>query len=418
MQVTFYLLIHTMKMPIPNDKQLEILLKSLFLEKIAIYRVQKIKNRLFAKIEIEIAENAVITAAIVNGSKKINVPQSIKNNIFRKIDELSLIHSILQFFRTPKKTFAGISLGLLLAAVIFSFSFNPTPIYATQKTILEIDQGSATINRNGIILTAHQRAILEVGDIITTEPDSRATIYFPTEAISRLSGKSEVKIRAVAINPEKPEENSVEIEVNQGRVWNNVVSKNNNQGSFNVKTPSSVSVAVTKATFDVEITEGKNIQISTIQNEVTVNLSNNKSLQIAEGEKAEIDQEETVVHTTGGETTTDVWISNNMLKDSNLIENNEETANNIDLPINGKLRNVDNKTSGSSNSLLTETITNNQPEIFDETQSNLTNAELLQELKNETSPLSQFSASPDATVKRTRKAVLDLYYEQQKRNLN
>lgn len=350
---------------------------------------------------------------------------ALKNRILHKVakkdDFLLGLMSLLRNIRRPLMGAAA-----LAVFIFFSLAFNPTPLYATPKIILEITAGSAKVTRNGSLLTTGQRAILEAGDIITTAPDSQATIYFPNQAVSRLSSDSEIEIKSVIINPQKPIENNIRIAVKQGRVWNNVARSQQEQGVFHVSTPVAEAKATQKTTFDINVNSENSVQISTIENSLHVSLNNQETIRIAQGEKAEIKTEGTTIAALDSATAspTDIWIVDNIIADQKLqtekITFTEENSSEENPTAKTDEKSEESGTTDNASALTNQTADQehegeNTALIIDPALLNIpTNAELFLKLEK-AAPLQQNPATRDATIKRSHQAILDLYFERNRK---
>lgn len=368
--------------------------------------------------------NLSLISQLQRDIQQIKPPIGLKSRILNKIttdDFLVVLMNLLGSIRRP--LMGGATLAVF---IFFSLAFNPTPLYATPKIILEITAGSAKITRKGAPLTTGQRAILEAGDIITTAPDSQATIYFPNQAVSRLSPDSEIEIKSVVINPQKPTDNNIRIAIKQGRVWSNVARSQQEQGVFHVSTPFAEAKATQKTTFDINVNSENSVQISTIENSLHVSLNNQESIRMAQGEKAEIKTEGTTIASLDSTiaTKSDLWIADNMIADKKL-KTEKIAVTNSNYPTDSAAKTEEKTaksaaTENTSTTTIDEAITTTENKIentallIDPALLNIvTNAQLF--LKLETAPLQQNSATPDATLKRSHQAILDLYFEQRQK---
>ena len=441
---------------------------------------ESIKNNIFQTIDKEQSLfSEVLIPFIKNLKASIKAPNSLKERIlgtlFPPIIRLNPFSSIFNLFSHHKKSWATFTIIIFIFSITFTFTVNPTPTYAIKKTVLEIQKGQVQINRDGIILSAKTMELLSEGDIVMTQSDSKATIYFPDDSLSRLDSQSEVKIEQVNLNLQNPANSTIEININKGRVWNNVANLDNEQGVFTVSTPQSTAKVTSKATFDIEVND-EGVNINTIQNNINITVKQtNNDYTVQEGQQATIKKGDKQITKNTNNPENKKWVDENLADDTIYIaklegekakellakaDNENETLSKLEkaekqfmqaeiLIAEGKmeeatnllnnyktelakiaeeariLKNEDPETGESIILAIKVKLDNYQNSIGLLPQSSLAAADSSSEtipeiIANseeenilETAILDQKAATPNASTQKTHKAILDLYFESQ-----
>lgn len=218
-----------------------------------------------------------------------------------------------------QKVFASVLVAVITLSIATVYvSDIPVTKAATQTTLVELT-GHVDIVRDGFVIEAEENMLLKQGDVIVTGPKSTAIIRYIDDSVSRLSSRSELKIIKLFQDQKNASKTEVEIELTQGRVWNQVVNIVGDESSFIVEANEMTANASEKASFDISADESFDTKVSVFENKVKVSLVDEKheTVQLVlEGYALETDhkqpQIEKITINSGDDTD---WVASNIEKD-------------------------------------------------------------------------------------------------------
>lgn len=226
-----------------------------------------------------------------------------------------------------RKVFALSMSFVFLFTLVFHYTFQIERVEASFLTTIEQTTGSVDIIRGKDVITGAPGFVLRTDDIIRTGKDSRATIRFLDQSVSRLSEDTEIKISRLFVNPLNKTETIIEIILHRGRLWSRVINLINNISSFQVKAVNTVAVAKKKAAFDVSISAKGKAKVAAVKNKVDLTVATEKKVletTLVKGFSAEIKDTQSaapskIVSEKIGDKE-DLWILENLEADKTYIE--------------------------------------------------------------------------------------------------
>ncbi|MFC1810307.1 DUF5667 domain-containing protein [Patescibacteria group bacterium] len=218
-----------------------------------------------------------------------------------------------------QKVFASVLVAVITLSIATVYvSDIPITKAATYTTLVEIT-GHVNIVREGEVIEAEEHMLLQQGDIIVTGPQSTAIIRYIDDSVSRLSPSSELKIIKLFQDQVNASKTEVEIELTQGRVWNQVVNIVGDESSFQVDTNEMTANVSAKASFDISADESYETKVSVFENKVEVSLVDEKheTVQLVlEGYALETDHKESQIEKITINSGDDAdWVASNIEKD-------------------------------------------------------------------------------------------------------
>lgn len=130
--------------------------------------------------------------------------------------------------------------------------------------------GKVKVEREGKTIPVFDQMILQEGDTVKTESDSKAEIYFLDDSVSRMAPDTEIKITTLSSSQTTEFSTSIAVNVTQGRVWSNVVSPAVDSTSFTVTAEDVSGTVDAKASFDLSVVD-HDVTVLAVNN--TVNLT-------------------------------------------------------------------------------------------------------------------------------------------------
>lgn len=182
----------------------------------------------------------------------------------------------------PLRLAAPVTLGLFILFLFSTFFFTPSLVEASPATYIADLEGKVEIIRNGKSLQAAKNTKLKAKDIVRTSGDSKATIHFLDDSITRLSENTELRIRKLFINAVDPTKTVVELDLLSGILYARVLSLIDEFSRFQVRAENTVSTAKKRASFHVAVKEKGKAQITAVQNSVEVSVVNQKKQKVVE----------------------------------------------------------------------------------------------------------------------------------------
>lgn len=226
-----------------------------------------------------------------------------------------------------RKAAATFALVLLFVGTVFHFFGNDVPrVEASALTLLEEVSGEVTVIRESQEIKGIANFTLKADDVIRTGKNSRASIRFMDESVSRLAPNTEVKISTLFVNPLNKSETTVEVVLNYGRLWSRVINLIDGFSSFQVKTKNTVAVAKKKAAFDVSVSPKGKAKVVAVQNRVDLMVAVDKKVvetTLMKGFSAEVKttvSQAPAIRPASEDSQKDEWVSENLEQDKVYIE--------------------------------------------------------------------------------------------------
>lgn len=317
------------------DSQLEEKLRKCSYITLSEEKRQRMKRQIMAALSSASAEEFSF-AAIIEKIKLIAL-QILPQPYFRTLLKEKLI--TLAAFHSPRGLPAILRPGLrrriftlaltcvFLFTLVFHYTFKIERVEAAFLTTLEQTSGSVTVIRGNKSISGAPGFVLRKDDIVRTGNNSRTTIRFLDQSVSRLGENTEIKLSRLFINPSNKTETFVEIVLHRGRIWSRVINLISNFSSFQVKAANTVAVAKKKAAFDVSVSSSGKPKVSAVKNKVDFVVATDKKVMettLVKGFEAEIKNgkpsvaQTAVSQNTSGEK--DSWILDNLEEDKAYIE--------------------------------------------------------------------------------------------------
>lgn len=232
-----------------------------------------------------------------------------------------------------KRITAAVISVVFVFTALFSFTYNTGRVAASYITAIKEAQGEVVILRGDGAFFAQEGMILKSDDVVRTGAGSQAVIAFLDQSISRLDENTEIKISKLFVNPADRTQTIVELVLNQGRLWNRVVNLVNNVSRFQVKAENTIAVAKKKAAFDVAVTPKQKAKVSAVQNKVDLVVATNRRVVETALIKGAVAEVKTNAQAAAPKIVsdqdleqTDEWVSSNLQKDKQYIEEIKQEA--------------------------------------------------------------------------------------------
>jgi len=233
------------------------------------------------------------------------------NSIFKA----RLGETLYAFTKSKKSSFAWQWQKVFASALVVVITFMAATVYvsdipvikAARQTTLTSVSGSVEIVRNGEIMQAEANMYLQQGDILVTGANGTAVIRYIDDSVSRLSPKSELIINKLYQDQNNKSKTEVEIELTQGRVWNQVVNIVGKDSTFTVESQDVTAETSEKASFDISVNK-----VAVFENKVEVSLKDKTQL-VVEGYALDADYKVTQVERISLNSKEDAeWVSENI----------------------------------------------------------------------------------------------------------
>ncbi len=231
--------------------------------------------------------------------------------------------------RQWQKALAALVITMLsITSLTVYFSDIPV-IRAAQKTTFQNLHGDVDVMRDGEMIKAYRYMTLEEGDIVITGENGLAIIRYFDDSVSRLYSRTELKMQRLYQDHASLAKTKVEVELERGRVWNQVVNLIYEQGSFEISTDTMSARTSGKASFDVTHDDIKDkAAIAVFENKVEVSFpekrKENKKM-VIEGYTYEVEdkvasEKRIALH----DETDKLWVKVNQAEDKNYKKQIEE----------------------------------------------------------------------------------------------
>lgn len=321
----------------PSDSRFEEKLRKCSYITLSEEKRQRMKRQIMAALSVPHQEEFGFAAVIEK--IKLLALQILPKPYFRTLLKEKLI--TLAAFHSPRglpailrpglrrRIFALALTCIFLFTLVFHYTFKIERVEAAFLTTLEQTSGSVTVIRGNKSITGAPGFVLRKDDIVRTGNNSRTTIHFLDQSVSRLGENTEIKLSRLFINPSNKAETFVEIVLHRGRIWSRVINLISNFSSFQVKAANTVAVAKKKAAFDVSVSSSGKPKVSAVKNKVDFVVATDKKVMettLMKGFEAEIKNgkpsvaQTAVSQNTSGEEKKDSWILDNLEEDKAYIE--------------------------------------------------------------------------------------------------
>ena len=257
-----------------------------------------------------------------------------KERLLCKIAQPTTFSNLIKkVFFNKKFLSLATSCGILFVS-IFTFSlYTPQTAEASNSVYLVITEGNPIIKQlGGTWEMAKQLQELKIGDKIQTDYNDVVEVHFFNNSVTRLAHDTELTITTFF---KQKQNEKVELELNNGRVWNKVIQAVSNPSDFTVKTHNS-SVSTKNATFDILASEDEPTAINVIDHLIDVKILQKQSdsvvakTKVTEGYKVEVQvsSKKTIAQTAQitpiENKQNDLWFQENLEKDQVHINNLEK----------------------------------------------------------------------------------------------
>lgn len=236
-----------------------------------------------------------------------------------------------KFARNWQKGLATLLIALISFATFTVYVADIPVTKAARNTSFQEVFGDVEVIRGGKFLDAYSEMTLEQGDVVVTGDNGIAVIRYIDDSISRLSPQSELKIHKLYQDEEQGTNTEIEVELNYGRVWSQVVNLVGDESSFNVVSDDITTTVSDKASFDIQNTEDdSNVEVAVFDNKVEVvlpDIKQDKTQLLLEGYSLEVDKSSPKAEKIDLNTNEDeLWVQINKAKDEEYKEEVEQEA--------------------------------------------------------------------------------------------
>ncbi|MBN1494142.1 FecR domain-containing protein [Candidatus Peregrinibacteria bacterium] len=252
----------------------------------------------------------------------------VKEKVFAYIERKSAGPSFFRrFVWNMEKVMASLLLVTIISGICVVYVADIPVTKAAKRTYISDVSGRVDIIRGPVALSAYIGMELEEGDTVVTEDSGAAEIRYCDDSITRISPQTRLKLRKLFIDSENITKTLVEVELESGRVWSQVINIIGTESSFNVKTDEVKAIVVNKASFDVKsINNTQKTEVSVFANKVKVAMpkqSEEKDKILLEGYSIEVNKEyskEKKIVITPKISQNEEWVKDNKVKDKKYVE--------------------------------------------------------------------------------------------------
>lgn len=198
----------------------------------------------------------------------------IRESVLTAIEKAKFQNSFLSSFARNWQKVLATSMIFLISMTTFAAVYIadiPVTKAAPRTTLLEFT-GNVDIYRDDLEIEVYEGMVLQQGDIVITGKKSTAVIRFIDDSLSRLSPESELRLRRIYKDQEKKSITEVEVELNKGRVWNQVVNLSGKKSKFKVEAKNIKAETNQKASFDIKVNAKHEPEVAVFENKVQVEL--------------------------------------------------------------------------------------------------------------------------------------------------
>ncbi|MBA4336246.1 hypothetical protein C0416_00545 [bacterium] len=199
---------------------------------------------------------------------------SVKENVLAFVERKRLgSNFIWGMARSWQKVLATFMVGIISLSS-FTVYFADIPVARAEKmTAFQDIYGNVEVLREGKSIEATKYMQLLEGDIVVTGENGLAVIRYFDDSVSRLSPFTELKMQRLYQDKKIKAKTKVEIELMNGRVWNQVVNLVDEQASFEVSVNNVKARTSEKASFDISSKESNNkVSVAVFENKVEVSV--------------------------------------------------------------------------------------------------------------------------------------------------
>jgi len=286
---------------------------------------------LFPGSLLDVAEIVRTSAASVQ--LDVNKKARIKNSIFDRIEVIK--NTFWHTFGRMTALFTPLVLVSFLFVYVLMFESVILDKNIVKATVIADIQGNVYVVRDGKRIVAYENMELKERDIISTDNESRASIQYLDDSVSRLDEDSSVVVNKLFSHSKKKTFTVVEVEVVRGDVWNKVVNLVDDGGSHFKVRANGVSTRVSKkAAFNVTADEDSgDVKVKVLES--TVNIENENvhlgdesgMKNVSEGYEAIVEmpqkmnsKKEIVIDRNVENVSEKKWIAMNLVKDEDYVK--------------------------------------------------------------------------------------------------
>lgn len=270
-------------------KQLEHVIKGLEKPQLSVNKKLQMRDNLLHSIKSNSATNdypsllklqEFIKAVSAKTIPSAYFKTKVKESVLCIIEKTRFQNSfLLSFARNWQKILATSMVFLISMTTFATIYIADIPITkAAPRTILLEYVGNVDVYRDDIEIEVSEGMVLMQGDIIATGKKSTAVIRYIDDSLSRLSPESELRLRKLYKDEAKKSVTEIELELNKGRVWNQVVNLSGKNSKFKVEAKDVKAETSQKASFDIKVNERQEPEVSVFENKIQVELPDDKIL--------------------------------------------------------------------------------------------------------------------------------------------
>jgi hypothetical protein len=224
---------------------------------------------------------------------------SVKENVLAFVEKKHLgSNFIWSITKSWQKVLATFMVGVISLSS-FTVYFADIPVAKAEKmTAFQDIYGDVDVVRDGQTIVASKYMQLLEGDTVVTGENGLAVIRYFDDSVSRLSSFTELKMQCLYQDKKNKAKTKVEIELMNGRVWNQVINLVDEQASFEISVNNVTARTSEKASFDISNKEGdKKVSVAVFENKVEVSVpekrKENKQV-VVEGYSVEVVENESI----------------------------------------------------------------------------------------------------------------------------
>lgn len=286
------------------------------------------KSRLKADLMHDL-DNKGFLESLRLGLKSVSFSASSKALLKEKLLLLverksSFQENLLSFFTFSSK----FAFGTLASFLVLTLLLNP---YSQMRTVkasavskIQTFEGEVLITRDGLEHFLQDEIILKKGDHIETKENSSLTIVFADSSLMRLSENTELVLSDLTKDDSSLQ---VEIDLKQGKAWNNLIGLKKGGASFTFATDELEGNISTTAIFDLEAKDSYSRVVNFSKDVVFTLPDRDKELVLSKGDLLKVSADDYEVDLDSVLQEKDLeWIQDNLQKD---IDYSEELVRNL-----------------------------------------------------------------------------------------
>lgn len=211
-----------------------------------------LRTKLMSEVGADIAKDMKYLARDVH--MNLNRKFLLKEKVFASIENLERKSSFEIFFIPfAKKFFSAAMIFMLTFFSVFYWGGSTQIVNAANFTRVDVFFGEAQVEREGELFPVFRGMKLLENDRIITGKNSLVTVEYLDDSVSRIDENSEVVINHLVNYNELFSQTYVEVSVESGVMWSNVVNLVDAESAFVVVAGDKINAVATKASFNVDV---------------------------------------------------------------------------------------------------------------------------------------------------------------------